>query len=46
MQQFLKFIIDVYLQLNMLQASSRPSSGATTNAVAASDFTVGAWWLQ
>ena len=27
---------DVYLQLNMFRASSRPSSGATTTAVAAS----------
>jgi hypothetical protein len=42
MQQFLKSI-DVYVQLNMFQASSRLSSGATT-AVAASGFTVGAWW--
>ena len=28
MQQFLKFIIDVYVQFNMFRASSRPSSGA------------------
>jgi len=28
MQQFLKFITDVYVQLNMFRASSRPSSGA------------------
>jgi hypothetical protein len=28
MQQFLKFITDVYVQLNMFQASSRPSSRA------------------
>jgi hypothetical protein len=28
MQQFIQFITDVYLQLNMLRASSRPSSGA------------------
>jgi len=28
MQQFLKFITDVHVQLNMFQASSRSSSGA------------------
>ena len=28
MQQFLKFITDVYVQFNMFRASSRPSSGA------------------
>jgi hypothetical protein len=28
MQQFLQFITDIYLQLNMFQESSRPSSGA------------------
>jgi hypothetical protein len=36
-------LLDFYLQLNMLRASSLPSSGATTTAVAASGFTVGAW---
>ena len=36
MQQFFKFITDVYVQLNMFRASSLPSSGATTTAVAAS----------
>jgi hypothetical protein len=44
MQQFLKFITDVYVQLNMFRTSSRPSSGATTTAVAASGFAVGEWW--
>jgi len=28
----------------MFRASSCPSLGATTTAVAASGFTVGAWW--
>jgi hypothetical protein len=28
MQQFIQFITDVYLQLNMFRASLRPSSGA------------------
>jgi hypothetical protein len=28
MQQFLKLITDIYVQLNMFRASSRPSSGA------------------
>jgi len=28
MQQFFQFILDVYLQLNMFRASSRPSLGA------------------
>jgi len=41
MQNFSSLLLDVYLQLNMLRASSRPSSGATT-AVAASGFTAGA----
>ena len=41
---FSSLLLGVYLQLNMFRASSRPSSGATTTAVAASGFTVGAWW--
>jgi len=28
MQQFIQFITDVYLQLNMFRATSRPSPGA------------------
>jgi len=28
MQRFLQFLFDIYLQLNMFRASSRPSSGA------------------
>jgi hypothetical protein len=36
-------LLDVYVQLNMFRASSHPSSGATTTAVAASGFAVGAW---
>jgi hypothetical protein len=28
MQQFLKFLLELYIQLNMFRASSRPSSGA------------------
>jgi hypothetical protein len=38
-------LLVVYVQLNMFRASSCPSSGATTTAVAASGFwfTVGAW---
>jgi len=43
MQQFLKFITGIYVQLNMFRAPSRPSTEATTTAVAASGFTVGAW---
>ena len=41
---FSSLLLDVYVQLNMLRASSRPSSGATTTAVAASGFTAGTWW--
>jgi hypothetical protein len=41
---FSSLLHDVYVQLNMFRASSRPSSGATTTALAASGFTVGAWW--
>jgi hypothetical protein len=37
------YYLDVYLQLNMFRASSRPSSGAATTAVTASGFTVGTW---
>ena len=33
---FSSLLLDVYLQLNVFRASSRPSSGATTTAVAAS----------
>jgi hypothetical protein len=36
MQQLLKFITCRLIQLNMFRASSCPSSGATTTAVAAS----------
>jgi hypothetical protein len=36
---------DVYLQLNMFRAFSRPSSGALT-AVAASSFTFVSWWYS
>ena len=36
MQHFLKLLLGVYVQFNMFRASSRPSSGATTTAVAAS----------
>jgi hypothetical protein len=34
---------DVYLQLNMFRASSRPSSGAQQLQLQASGFTFGAW---
>jgi hypothetical protein len=37
---FSSLLLDVYVQLNVFRAFSRPSSGATT-AVAASGFTVG-----
>jgi len=40
---FSGLLLDVCLQFNVFRASSRPSSGATTIAVAASGFTVGAW---
>jgi len=33
---FSSLLLDVYVQLNMFRASSRPLSGATTTAVAAS----------
>jgi hypothetical protein len=36
MQIFSSLLLEVYVQLNMFRASSRPSSGATTIAVAAS----------
>jgi hypothetical protein len=42
-KKFSSLLLDVYIQLNMFWASSCPSSGATTTAVAASGFTVGAW---
>jgi hypothetical protein len=38
---FSRLLLDVYLQLHMFRASSRPSSRAQ---VAASGYTVGAWW--
>jgi len=28
MQKFLKFLLDIYVQLNMFRVSSRPLSGA------------------
>jgi hypothetical protein len=43
-KNFSSLLLEVYVQLNMFRASSRPSSGATTTAVAASGFTDGAWW--
>jgi hypothetical protein len=41
---FSSLLLEVYVQLNMFRASSRQSSGSQTTAVAASGFTVGAWW--
>jgi hypothetical protein len=41
---FSSLLLDIYVQLNMFRASSPPSSRAKTTAVAASGFTVGAWW--
>jgi len=41
---FSSLLLDVYVQLNVFRTSSRPSSGATKTAVAASGFTVRAWW--
>jgi hypothetical protein len=41
---FSSLLLDVYVRLNMFRAFARPSSGATTTAVAAFGFTVGAWW--
>ena len=41
---FSSLLLEVYVQLDMFRASSRPSSEATTTAVAASGFTFGAWW--
>jgi hypothetical protein len=40
---FSSLLLDIYVQLNVFRASSRPSSGATI-VVAASGFTIGAWW--
>ena len=40
---FSSLLLDIYVRLNMIRASSHPSLGATTTAVVASGFTVGAW---
>jgi hypothetical protein len=40
---FSSLLLDVYLQLNMFRASSRPIIRSSITAVAASGFTVGAW---
>ena len=39
-------LLDVYVQLNMFRASSRPSIRSSTTAVAASGFTVRVWWCS
>jgi len=44
--RFSSLLLNVYEQLNMFRGSSRPSSGAQQLRVAASGFTVGAWWEQ
>jgi len=40
---FTSLLLDVYLQLNMFRAFSRPSSGATATAVAASGLPTVIW---
>ena len=44
MQQFIQFITYVYVQLNMFRGVLTPIIRSSTTAVAASGFTVGAWW--
>jgi len=41
---FSSLLLAVYVQLNMFRGVLTPIIGSSTAAVAASGFTVGAWW--